>query len=119
MVYPWAGAFDAARHLLESAGAPAGALWIRSITQSVDDCVGKESIVIVKESVQAALDKIRPALQADGGDVELVEVTEDGVVRVALQGACRGCPMSQLTLANGVERVLKQEIPEVQRVEPV
>lgn len=77
----------------------------------------KESIV--KERVQAALDKIRPALQADGGDVELVDVTEDGVVKVALQGACRGCPMSQLTLANGVERVLKQEIPEVQRVEAV
>jgi Fe-S cluster biogenesis protein NfuA len=73
----------------------------------------------VKERVQAALDKIRPALQADGGDVELVEITEDGVVRVALQGACRGCPMSQLTLANGVERVLKEEIPEVVRVEPV
>lgn len=73
----------------------------------------------MKERVEAALDKIRPALQADGGDVELVEVTEDGVVKVALQGACRGCPMSQLTLANGVERVLKQEIPEVQRVEAV
>lgn len=73
----------------------------------------------MKERVQAALDKIRPALQADGGDVELVEVTDDGVVKVALQGACRGCPMSQLTLANGVERVIKQEIPEVQRVEPV
>jgi Fe-S cluster biogenesis protein NfuA len=73
----------------------------------------------VKERVQAALEKIRPALQADGGDVELVEVTDDGVVKVALQGACRGCPMSQLTLANGVERVIKQEIPEVVRVEPV
>ena len=73
----------------------------------------------MRERVQAALDKIRPALQADGGDVELVEVTEDGVVKVALQGACRGCPMSQLTLANGVERVLKDEIPEVVRVEPV
>jgi Fe-S cluster biogenesis protein NfuA len=71
----------------------------------------------VKERVQAALEKIRPALQADGGDVELVEVTDDGIVRVALQGACRGCPMSQLTLANGVERVLKQEIPEVVRDE--
>lgn len=73
----------------------------------------------MKERVQEALDKIRPALQADGGDVELVEVTDDGVVKVALQGACRGCPMSQLTLANGVERVLKQEVPEVQRVEAV
>ncbi len=73
----------------------------------------------VKDRVQAALDKIRPALQADGGDVELVEVTEDGVVKVALQGACRGCPMSQITLANGVERVVKLEVPEVIRVEPV
>ncbi len=73
----------------------------------------------MRERVQEALDKIRPALQADGGDVELVDVTEDGVVKVALQGACRGCPMSQLTLANGVERVLKQEVPEVKRVEPV
>lgn len=72
-----------------------------------------------RESVQEALDVIRPALQADGGDVELVEVTEEGVVKVALQGACRGCPMSQLTLANGVERVLKEQIPEVVRVEAV
>lgn len=73
----------------------------------------------MKEQVQAALDKIRPALQADGGDVELVDVGEDGVVKVRLVGACRGCPMSQLTLSNGVERVLKQEVPEVVRVEPV
>lgn len=73
----------------------------------------------LNERVQAALDLIRPALQADGGDVELVEVGADGVVKVALQGACRGCPMSQLTLANGVERVLKEQVPEVVRVEPV
>ena len=72
-----------------------------------------------KESVQAVLDQIRPALQADGGDVALVDVTDDGVVQVQLQGACRGCPMSQLTLANGVERVLKEQIPEVVRVEAV
>lgn len=72
-----------------------------------------------KERVQEALDLIRPALQADGGDVELVDVSDDGVVKVALQGACRGCPMSQLTLANGVERVLKEQVPEVQRVEAV
>ncbi len=76
-------------------------------------------MALSKESVQEALNMIRPALQADGGDVELVDVTEDGVVKVALQGACRGCPMSQLTLANGVERVLKEQIPEVARVEPV
>lgn len=75
--------------------------------------------MVDKERIQEALDKIRPALQADGGDVELVEVTDDGTVKVALQGACRGCPMSQLTLANGVERVLKEQIPEVTRVVPV
>jgi len=71
---------------------------------------------LVKERVQEVLDKIRPALQADGGDVELVDV-EGGVVKVKLVGACAGCPMSQLTLTNGVERILKQEIPEVERVE--
>lgn len=71
-----------------------------------------------KEQVQAVLDKVRPALQADGGDVELVDV-EGGVVKVRLQGACKGCPMSQMTLANGIERVLKEEVPEVERVEPV
>lgn len=72
----------------------------------------------MKEEVQAALEKIRPALQADGGDVELVDVV-DGVVKVRLVGACRGCPMSQLTLANGVERVLKENVEGVVRVEPV
>jgi Fe-S cluster biogenesis protein NfuA len=74
--------------------------------------------IMTNEQVQAVLDKIRPALQADGGDVSLVAI-EGGVVKVALQGACRGCPMSQMTLTNGVERVLKQEIPEVERVEAV
>ncbi len=73
----------------------------------------------MKERVQAVLDQIRPALQADGGDVELVDVTTEGVVKVRLVGACAGCPMSQLTLSNGVERVLKEQIPDVTRVEPV
>jgi Fe-S cluster biogenesis protein NfuA len=63
------------------------------------------------------LDKIRPSLQADGGDVELVDVL-DGVVKVRLQGACKGCPMSQMTLRNVIERVIKKEIPEVKAVEP-
>lgn len=72
-----------------------------------------------RERVQEVLDLIRPALQADGGDVELVDVGDDGVVKVELVGACKGCPMSQMTLANGVERVLKEQIPEVTRVEPV
>ena len=71
----------------------------------------------MKEKVQESLNKIRPMLQADGGDVELVEV-ENGVVKVRLQGACAGCPMSQMTLKNGIERFLKQEIPEVISVEP-
>jgi Fe-S cluster biogenesis protein NfuA len=71
----------------------------------------------MKEKVQAALDKIRPMLQADGGDVELVDVV-DGIVKVRLQGACKGCPMSQMTLRNGIERMLKQQIPEVKAVEP-
>ncbi|GBC63821.1 NifU family protein [Desulfonema ishimotonii] len=72
----------------------------------------------MKERVQAVLDKVRPVLQRDGGDVELVEITDNGIVRVRLQGACAGCPMSQMTLRNGIERVLKQEIPEIKAVEP-
>lgn len=74
--------------------------------------------MIDKKAVQEVLELIRPALQADGGDVRLVDVTEDGVVEVELQGACKGCPMSQLTLANSVERVLKDRIPEVSKVVP-
>ena len=72
----------------------------------------------MNEKIQAALDKIRPALQADGGDVEFVAY-EDGIVKVRLQGACGGCPMSQMTLKNGIERVLKEEIPEIESVESV
>jgi len=72
----------------------------------------------LKESVQAAINQIRPMLQKDGGDVELVEV-EGGVVKVRLQGACKGCPMSQMTLKNGIEKFLKQQVPEVDRVESV
>jgi len=70
----------------------------------------------MKEKIQAVIDKIRPMLQADGGDVELVDVV-DGVVQVRLKGACAGCPMSQMTLKNGIERFLKKEIPEVKSVE--
>jgi Fe-S cluster biogenesis protein NfuA len=72
----------------------------------------------MKEKVQAALDKVRPSLQADGGDVKLVEITDDGIVKVQLQGACKGCPMSQITLRDGIEKFLKKEIPEIQAVEP-
>lgn len=74
---------------------------------------------MLKERVEKALNEIRPALQADGGDVKLVEVTEDGVVKVQLVGACAGCPMSQMTLSQGVERHLKNQVPEVDRVEAV
>jgi len=71
----------------------------------------------VKERVEAVLNRIRPSIQADGGDVELVEISEDNVVTVKLTGACVGCPMSQLTLKGGIERILKHEIPEVASVE--
>ena len=73
----------------------------------------------MKEKVQEVLDRIRPSLQADGGDVELVGVGEDGIVKVRLQGACKGCPMSQMTLKNGIESLMKKEIPEVKSVESV
>jgi Fe-S cluster biogenesis protein NfuA len=71
----------------------------------------------MKERVEVVLDEIRPMLKADGGDVELIDVS-NGVVKVRLQGACAGCPMSQMTLRNGIERVLKERIPEVQSVIP-
>ncbi|WP_028574296.1 NifU family protein [Desulfonatronovibrio hydrogenovorans] len=73
----------------------------------------------MKEKVQAVLDKIRPSLQADGGDVELVEVTDQNIVKVRLTGACKGCPMSQMTLKNGIERLILKELPEIKGVEPV
>jgi Fe-S cluster biogenesis protein NfuA len=72
----------------------------------------------MKEKVEKALEKIRPALQADGGNIELVDVV-DGVVKVRLTGACGSCPMSQMTLKMGVERALKQQVPEVKSVENV
>jgi Fe-S cluster biogenesis protein NfuA len=70
----------------------------------------------VKEKVQKIIDEIRPALQADGGNIELIDVGEDGVVKVRLMGACGSCPMSQLTLKRGVEARLKAKIPEVKEV---
>ncbi len=69
----------------------------------------------MKEKVQEVLNKIRPALQADGGDVELVDV-KDGIVKVRLKGACGSCPFSTITLQLGIEQVLKREIPEVKKV---
>ncbi len=71
----------------------------------------------LQEKVQEALDKVRPQLQADGGDVELVGVDDGGKVSVRLTGACGGCPMSQMTLKMGIEKVLKSAVPEVTSVE--
>ncbi|TET44353.1 NifU family protein [Candidatus Aerophobetes bacterium] len=73
----------------------------------------------MQQKVEKALAKVRPSLQADGGDVELVSVSEEGVVKVRLTGACGGCPMATMTLKAGIERVLKKEVPEVKRVESV
>lgn len=70
----------------------------------------------MKEAVQKAIEQIRPNLQMDGGDVELVEVSDDGIVKVKLLGACGGCPMSQMTLKMGIERHLKKEIPQIKEV---
>lgn len=70
----------------------------------------------MRAEVEQALDTIRPALQADGGDIELVNVGEDGVVQVRLTGACGGCPMSQMTLKMGVEKTLKKIVPQVKSV---
>ena len=72
-----------------------------------------------KEKVKEVIDKIRPGLQADGGDVEILNISDDGVVEVKLQGACAGCPMSTFTIKNGIEKTLKQEIPEVTEVKAV
>jgi len=73
----------------------------------------------MREKVEAVLEKVRPMLQADGGDVELVDITDKGIVLVRLTGACKGCPMSQMTLKNGIERIVLKEIPEVKAVESV
>lgn len=73
----------------------------------------------LRARVEKALDKTRPYIQADGGDVELVEVTDDGIVKLRLLGACGGCPMSTITLKNGIEEMLKEEVPEVTEVQSV
>jgi len=69
----------------------------------------------MREQVEAAINKVRPALQADGGDVELVDV-KDGVVQVRLVGACNGCPMATMTLRDGIERVIMEEVPGVRQI---
>ena len=70
----------------------------------------------MKEEVQKAINTVRPNLQADGGDVELVDVSADGVVKVKLTGACHGCPMSQMTLKMGIEKIIKQQVPGIKEV---
>ena len=69
----------------------------------------------MREEVEAALEQVRPALLADGGDVQLIDV-KDGVVTLRLTGACGGCPMAAMTLKGGIERVLKEQVPEVKEV---
>lgn len=71
---------------------------------------------MIKEEVQKAIDTIRPSLQADGGDVELIDVSADGIVKVKLKGACQGCPMSQMTLKMGIEKIVKKQVPEIKEV---
>lgn len=71
---------------------------------------------MIKEKVEQALEKIRPMLAADGGNVDLVEVTDDGVVKLKLTGTCGCCPMSQMTLKMGIEKILRQEVPEIKEV---
>ncbi|MGE0155492.1 MAG: NifU family protein [Geobacter sp.] len=73
----------------------------------------------MQEKVEAVLEQVRPMLQRDGGDVELVEVTEDNIVKVKLQGACGSCPMSTMTLKMGIEKAIKEQIPEIVEVQQV
>ena len=79
----------------------------------------KTAEIEMKDKVDAALAQVRPMLQRDGGDVELVEITDEGIVKVRLQGACQGCPMAQMTLQMGIERVLKEMVPDIKSVEAV
>jgi Fe-S cluster biogenesis protein NfuA len=79
----------------------------------------REDLDMLKDQIEEALNKVRPSLQADGGDVELVDVDEEGVVKVRLTGACGGCPMSQMTLKMGIEKILKQNVPQISSVEAV
>ncbi|MDP7240692.1 MAG: NifU family protein, partial [Dehalococcoidia bacterium] len=67
----------------------------------------------MKEDVEKVLEEVRTFLKADGGDVELVDVSDEGVVKVRLLGACGGCPMSTMTLKNGIERIIKKELPQI------
>ncbi len=73
----------------------------------------------MRDKVEKAIEKIKPMLAADGGSLELIDVTPEGIVKVRLTGACGGCPMSQMTLKMGIERIIKKEVPEVKSVEAV
>ncbi len=73
----------------------------------------------MEDNIKAGIDKIRPFLQRDGGDIEFVEYTEDGIVKVRLQGACKGCPGAQMTIKMVVEKILKEQYPEIKGVEAV
>ncbi len=74
---------------------------------------------MLNRKIEDVLNRIRPSLQADGGDVELIDVDENGIVKVKLTGACSGCPMSAMTLKMGIEKIIKQNIPEIQKVESI
>ncbi len=76
----------------------------------------EHTVTIDREAVVAALEVVRPSLQADGGDVSLVNIRDDGVVELQLEGACHGCPMAMITLKGGIERYLKQAVPGVKEV---
>jgi Fe-S cluster biogenesis protein NfuA len=78
-----------------------------------------ETQTTVRDRVQGVINLIRPSVQADGGDIELVNVAEDGIVQIRFHGACHGCPSSNLTLHHGIERNLRDRVPEVTRVVPV
>lgn len=82
----------------------------------MNEQTGEQTETTLKQKVETAIEEIRPSLQADGGDIELIAVSDEGEVSVKLQGACAGCPMSQMTLTHGVERHLKQVVPEVSTV---
>ena len=90
----------------------------KGVQQAVKNVESKIAPLLIGEDAfhQRAIDRIRPNLQADGGDVQLLEVTDDGMVKVKLLGACHGCPMAHMTLKNGIERYLKKEVPEVREV---
>lgn len=79
----------------------------------------QEQVPSIRERVQSVINLIRPAVQADGGDIELVDVRDDGVVQIRFHGACHGCPSSTMTLQMGIERNLREKVPEITAVVPV